>query len=201
MAEAGKKKKRRAKKSRAKQEQLTPFEKRFKRGTSELGFVLGFGYTINIPAGPPDRSDLDFVYFYPQWRYNLTGIIGDSFYRGTLNYLFEAGGSVTTYPSTKMLLGINPFLLEYRFLSPKRFWAPTFMLGTGGCYTDWRLEARKELGSFFEFTLQAGAGIEFFKKEKGSFSLNYRFFHISNAGFKKPNIGLNAHLFTLGYSY
>ena len=51
-----------------------------------------------------------------------------------------------------------------------------------------------------QFLLHAGSGIEFFL-DKGSVSLNYRFFHISNAGIKRPNIGLNSHVFSLGLSF
>ena len=42
--------------------------------------------------------------------------------------------------------------------------------------------------------------IRLFKK-KGAYSINYRFFHVSNAGIQFPNIGLNAHMFTMGMRF
>jgi len=60
--------------------------------------------------------------------------------------------------------------------------------------------AEYELGSEFQFLLNGGVGVELFR-ETGTYSLNYRLFHVSNAGIEKPNIGLNAHVFTLGYRF
>ena len=73
-------------------------------------------------------------------------------------------------------------------------------MGVGFSYTNWKDVADRELGSEFQFLLHSGAGIEYFLGE-GSVSLNYRFFHVSNAGIELPNIGLNAHIFSLGFRF
>jgi len=35
----------------------------------------------------------------------------------------------------------------------------------------------------------------------GQYELGYRYQHISNAGIKRPNDGLNLHMLRLGYSF
>ncbi len=91
-------------------------------------------------------------------------------------------------------------MAEYKFLSPKRRWAPTLLAGAGFSMTNWKDQAVPELGSEFEFLLHLGGGVEVFRKT-GSYSFNYRFFHVSNAGMQRPNIGLNANVFSLGMSF
>jgi len=91
-------------------------------------------------------------------------------------------------------------MAQYKFLSPKRRWAPNILLGAGFSMTNWKDIAERELGSDFQFLLHAGAGLEYFKK-KGAYSINYRLFHVSNAGIQFPNIGLNAHVFSLGMRF
>ena len=97
-------------------------------------------------------------------------------------------------------IGVSPVLVEYKFLSPTRSWAPHILLGGGFSYGDFIDGAPRELGTKFQFLLHAGAGFEYFLK-KGSVSLNYRLFHLSNSGIESPNIGLNAHQFTIGFSF
>jgi lipid A 3-O-deacylase len=171
------------------------FSKRFEKGVSDFGAELGFGWTIDLPPGR-DRTDLSFLFFFPNWQRNLTGMIGKSWYKGALFYHMEAGVAFSNRDD-KFLIGWSPLMVQYKFLSPKRRWAPNVMLGTGFSMTNWKDVATRELGSEFQFLLHAGTGLEYYKKE-GAYSLNYRFFHVSNAGMQRPNIGLNAHMFTLG---
>ncbi|MFQ5450534.1 MAG: acyloxyacyl hydrolase [Nitrospinaceae bacterium] len=175
------------------------FSQRFAKGTSNFGVQTGFGYTLDIPPGR-DRSDLSFLFFFPNWQYNFTGVIGKSLYRGALFWHVEAGFASLLNRGGEYLLGFSPLMVQYKFLSPKRRWAPNLLLGAGFSYTNFKDVAERELGSEFEFLLNAGAGLEYFLK-KGSISLNYRFFHISNAGIHFPNIGLNANVISLGFRF
>ena len=100
----------------------------------------------------------------------------------------------------KFLLGWSPLMAQYKFLNPKRRWAPNILLGAGASMTNWKDIADRELGTEFQFLLNLGVGLEYFKKN-GAYSINYRLFHVSNAGIKFPNIGLNAHVFSLGMRF
>ena len=172
---------------------------RFKKGNSDFGAQLGWGWTTDIPPGP-NRTDLGFLFFFPNWQHNLTGVIGkSSWYQGAWFYHMEAGLAFSDR-NGKFLLGWSPVMAQYKFLSSKRRWAPNVLVGAGFSMTNWKDEATRELGSEFQFLLHIGAGLEYFKK-KGAYSINYRLFHVSNAGIQFPNIGLNAHTITMGIRF
>ncbi len=177
------------------------FPDRFSKGESSFGGELGFGYTFNLPPGK-DRTDLSFGFVFPNWQKNLTGIIApDSLLQGALYWHVEAGLAQLTHRDHEYLLGFSPVMVQYKFLKLGRKWAPTFLAGAGFSMQNWDdTPAEYELGSEFQFLLHLGGGIEVFR-ESGSYSFNYRLFHVSNAGMRKPNIGLNAHVFSLGYRF
>lgn len=56
-----------------------------------------------------------------------------------------------------------------------------------------------ELSTALQFGSHLGIGTRIGSKQ--SYDLGYRFQHISNAGIKHPNDGMNFHLIYLGYSY
>ena len=176
------------------------FSDRFDKGDSSFGGQLGFGHTFNLPPGK-DRTDLSFAFLFPNWQKNLTGLIAQDYYfRGALYWHVEAGMALLSHRGHEYLIGFSPLMVEYKLLNPKRKWAPTFLVGAGFSMTNWKDQADYELGSEFEFLLHAGAGVEVFR-ESGSYSLNYRLFHTSNAGIQRPNIGLNAHVISLGFRF
>ena len=176
------------------------FSDRFAKGNTSFGGELGFGHTFNLPPGK-DRTDLSFAFIFPNWQKNLTGIIApDSPLQGALYWHVEAGLALLTHRDHEYLIGFSPVMVNYKFLNSQRKWAPNILVGAGFAMQDWREHAERELGSEFQFLLHGGAGIELFR-ESGTYSFNYRLFHASNAGFRKPNIGLNSHVFTLGFRF
>ncbi|PIQ96184.1 MAG: hypothetical protein COV67_10710 [Nitrospinae bacterium CG11_big_fil_rev_8_21_14_0_20_56_8] len=177
------------------------FASRFAKGQSSFGLDAGFGYTIDLPPGR-DRADLSFVFFFPNYEQNLTGLLGKgTFYQGALYWHVEAGLAELVNRDGEYLFGFSPLMVDYKFVDANRGWAPHLLAGGGFSYTNWKDQARRELGTEFEFLLHAGAGVEFFGKGSSSWALNYRFFHVSNAGIEFPNIGLNAHVFSVGYRF
>jgi hypothetical protein len=176
------------------------FSDRFAKGNTSFGGELGFGHTFNLPPGK-DRTDLSFAFIFPNWQKNLTGIIApDSFLQGALFWHVEAGLAQLTHRDHEYLIGFSPVMVNYKFLNSQRKWAPNILVGAGFSMQDWEEVAHYELGSEFQFLLHGGVGVELFR-ESGTYSLNYRLFHVSNAGFRKPNIGLNSHVFTLGFRF
>jgi len=183
------------------------FSKRFKKGSHNFGAQIGGGYTFDLPPGT-DRTDIAFIFVFPNWQSNITGLIGESWYQGALFHHVEAGlayalktgsGSGRTIKGGDQLWGFSPLMVQYKFLSPKRKWAPNILAGAGFSYTNWDYNAY-EISTPFEFLLHAGAGVEFYTRTN-AWSLNYRLFHISNSGIKFPNLGLNAHVFSLGMRF
>ena len=177
----------------------TPFSKRFAKGAQSFGLEVGMGYTFDLPTGV-DRTDITYLFFFPNFQYNLTGLMGKSWYRGTLDWQLEAGVASALNHDGEYLLGVSPLLFKYKFLNKNRGWAPNLLMGAGFSYTNWDDVASAELGGSFQFLLHAGAGLEFFR-DKWSYSINYRLLHVSNSGIERPNIGLNGHTFNIGIQF
>ena len=176
------------------------FSDRFAKGNTSFGGELGFGHTFNLPPGK-DRTDLSFAFIFPNWQKNLTGIIApNSFFQGALYWHVEAGLAQLTHRDHEYLIGFSPVMVNYKFLNSQRKWAPNILVGAGFAMQDWEEVAHYELGSEFQFLLHGGVGVEVFR-ESGSYFLNYRLFHVSNAGIRSPNIGLNSHMFSLGLRF
>ena len=174
---------------------------RFEKGASEFGVQTGWGYSLQLPDGAP-RTHWKFGFLAPNYKYNLTGIIGESYYRGTLSWMVEGDAVISYRPSTAYVFGASPLMVEYKFIQPDAKIIPYVFVGAGVSYTNWDQKPyQQELGTNFEFLLHGGVGAEFCKSKYGAFSAGYRFLHISNSGIKYPNIGVNANLITLGYAF
>lgn len=189
------------------------FESRFAKGRYGFGVTLGFGYNDNlapINAASDLRTQLRFAYVFPNFQYNLTGLIGESFYRGALYWMIEVGAVFTVKDPEQnnqlvdnaptYQIGLVPLQLEYKFLSPERAWAPFLFGGAGMSWGEWS-DTTEELATPFEFVLQIGGGLEYFFDHGTALNFNYRLWHLSNSNIKSPNIGINAHIFSLGYRF
>ena len=53
----------------------------------------------------------------------------------------------------------------------------------------------------FQFNEQIGAGVRYFFDAVQAITVEYGLWHVSNGGVKEPNDGVNAHVFTLAYSW
>ena len=60
------------------------------KGRMTLAPKLGGGYTFDLPTGV-ERTDIAMLFVFPNWQYNLTGLIGESWYQGALFHHVEAG--------------------------------------------------------------------------------------------------------------
>jgi opacity protein-like surface antigen len=189
------------------------FESRFAKKQYEFGLSLGFGFSINLPeeaAVGGQRTEIRAIHFSPNFKYNLTGLMGKSVYRGALYWVVEGTATFTTVDTEKngqvvdqspnFMIGLVPAQLEYKFLDPERSWAPFVFAGVGGAWGDY-YEGAIEISTAFQFILQTGAGIEYFFANGSAINFNYRFWHLSNSNIKSPNVGINSHVFSLGYSF
>ncbi len=61
------------------------------------------------------------------------------------------------------------------------------------------VSTERRFGSSFQFGDHVGAGVRF--GDKGQYDIGYRYQHLSNAGIKQPNQGINFHLVRLQYHF
>lgn len=157
----------------------------FKRGDRETSVMFGGGVNHRIPEAAKDR----FQYSVAKVRH-----------------------AVFTSPRTQLgfdaATGINN-----KGLNNCAFWATVgyrrYLLMRGrdaiGAELDlglMRLSHRvSELGTRANFTEQIGIVFQRATGPKSAVTLEYRFSHISNAGIKLPNIGINTSAVSVGYSW
>tara|TARA_B100000686_G_scaffold353865_1_gene461188 strand:- start:2987 stop:3598 length:612 start_codon:yes stop_codon:yes gene_type:complete len=175
---------------------------RFEKGHYEFGAEVGYGVGHNIPFAK-NRTHIQFAHIAANFQLDLTGNIGRSYSQGNLNWYPEFNASLLHNPDSGTLIGFSPLMFQYKFIKPRRKWAPTVLGGAGIALTDWDEDnlAATEISGDFQFLLHAGFGLEYFRPKSGSFSVNYRLLHVSNAGMERPNVGLNASLITLAFTF
>jgi len=156
-----------------------------------LGVMGGYGMDT---SGPPR---LDVVEVKPFVTFPMTGVVGSGFYRGVLEYKVEASLGYITTLNNRGLLGISPVGLRYNFTSPGRL-APFIEGQLGVAYADIPKHIQ---GTRFSFTESAGLGLRYFVSGRTAFELSGRFRHLSNAGIKEPNPGINEVYVLFGVSY
>jgi hypothetical protein len=113
-----------------------------------------------------------------------------------MNLSVEPFFSVLKTPERNTETGAN-FLLKCVFTQKKLF-QPYIKAGIGLVYITQETKNQRE---GFNFLPQAGLGFSFRITENTSASLEYRFRHLSNAGLRKPNSGIDADMFLIGIQF
>ncbi len=163
----------------------------FQKGTEEGSLAFGTGIGMRS-FGSTQAHDL--MLGRVGYGRILTDVIGGNCcLRGNLEGGVELLGGGQYYPRGAYLFGLTP-LLRYNIATGSR-WMPFMDAGAGVSATD---IGRPDLGSVFEFNLQAGAGCHYFLKQNLALTLQYRIIHLSNARIATPNLGANASLVYLG---
>jgi hypothetical protein len=89
-------------------------------------------------------------------------------------------------------------LFRYNFVTGTR-WVPFFEAGVGILH--WNLRIPRDLNSQFNFTILGGPGLNYFLTDNLAIVGQAGLHHISNAGRKSPNVGVNSVMGLLGVSY
>ena len=163
------------------------------KGANEWGLMTG-GAT-GLPGGAMSRGlwMLDL-----RWGRVLTGVHGPGPLRGTLEYALEVVPALVVRQSTPVFGGgFNPLLLQYNFVASRGI-VPFIQVGAGMLFTNRTVPARS---SEFNFTPQGGFGVYLFRRHTSALSIGVRYHHISNAGIRRPNPGINSMYFYSGFSW
>ncbi|MCM8769199.1 MAG: acyloxyacyl hydrolase [Candidatus Omnitrophica bacterium] len=149
-------------------------------------WLIGYGYAK--VAGPKDYIiypvAIDFNFPLPfhrpesPWQLQLEPFLA---YVSTPESNAEVGGS---------------FFIKYRFL-PGRF-QPYLKAGSGIIFFTQNLQ---EQSISFNFASSLGLGLAFSLNEQRSLVAEARYRHVSNAGIKEPNSGIDSRLFFLGINW
>jgi outer membrane protein W len=127
----------------------------------------------------------------------LTDPVGAGWYQGTLEALVEGSFSYVFKHQRTYSAGVN-LLARYNFLTHSDVWRPYVQAGFGVVHTNLVMD---NFGSNVNFVSSAACGLQYFFTKRNAVSLEWRVFHMSNAGLDHENSGLNVNNFFLGLSY
>ena len=168
-----------------------------KDGTVEFGFLTGYWQGNNLFKNQPS-TNRSAVFFLPQWGVVLTDEFKAWLLSGNLEFYAEPLAAHFFEPFSASAFG-GTLNIKYNFLSFGR-WMPFWDGGAGMLWTDYAPRI-PELSTPFEFILQTGVGTHFFLTDQLTLTMGARFSHISNSGLGDRNVGLNAWLFNVGFSF
>jgi lipid A 3-O-deacylase len=165
-------------------------------GTQEIS--LSAGYLLPHRLTDQHTTKQSGPAFMPSWAMVLTDPVGPRFLRGQLMLGAEIVYIQFQEPELTHGVGFTP-KIKWMFEGTGRL-RPYVEFAGGPFYTDLAGQIPEE-SARFNFILTAGGGLSWFFTPQFSFNAGYRFHHISNAGTRYPNLGLNSSLPFGGFSF
>ena len=165
-------------------------------GTQEIG--LSAGYLLPHRLTTDHTTKQSGPAFMPSWMMTVTDPIGPDWARGQLSLGAEVVYIQFQEPYLTHGVGFTP-KIKYTFVANDRI-RPYAEFAGGPFWTDLGGKIPEE-SSRFNFILTAGFGCSFFITPQTAFNVGYRFHHISSAGTRYPNLGLNSSLPFGGFSF
>lgn len=164
------------------------------RSRITFGFQVAYGLEDAIPR---NISHINMLYLQPQigliaWNSPHSRLPVKRFEilsEGILGNAIHPGGHLFGHT------------LMFRFdFTPVGHVVPFFDAGSAVVNTtaDTRVE---ELSGRTQFLSQGGLGIQYFYRPQHALVIEYRYFHMSNAGLVPPNHGFNGNMISIGYRW
>lgn len=119
-----------------------------------------------------------------------------SIFAGNLEFRGELFAGSQFTPETRYLTGLT-IMARYSFATGGR-WVPFVDIGAGPSATDIN---SPDLGGIFEFNVQIGGGVYYFVRSNTAVSVEYRWFHLSDAGITTSNDGVNTQMVQAGVTW
>jgi lipid A 3-O-deacylase len=164
----------------------------FNGHTWSVGTMVGAGPGLRVLGSTEHHglavANLNAAWIFPEFARH-------SIFAGNLEFRGELFGGAQFTPETRYLTGLT-FMARYDFATGRR-WVPFVDIGAGPAGTDIGLP---DLGGTFEFNVQLGFGTYYFIRKNTALSLEYRWFHISDAGITTVNNGSNTQMIEGGIS-
>ena len=165
-------------------------------GTQEIGLTAGYLLPHRLTVDHTTKQSGPA--FMPSWMMTVTDPVGDGWYRGQVSLGAEIVYIQFQEPFLTHGMGFTP-KIKYTFVAHDRF-RPYAEFAGGPFWTDLAGKIPEE-SSQFNFVLTAGFGCSYFLTPQTALNVGYRFHHISNAGTRYPNLGLNSSLPFGGFSF
>jgi len=165
-------------------------------GTQEVGLTAGYMFSHRLTELHTTKQHGPAL--MPSWMITLTDPVGDGWYRGQVSLGAEMVYLEFREPLLTHGVGFTP-RIKYTFVALGRV-RPYAEFAGGPFWTDLGGRIHEE-ATQFNFVLTGGVGVSWFLTSQLTVNAGYRFHHISNAGIAFPNLGLNASLPFIGFSF
>ncbi len=133
---------------------------------------------------------------YVRLGFDINSVFGMNPRQGTIQLAFEPFANAVAEPDKGVEAGLDVFL---RYLHPlSRSVTVVSEIGSGPAYLG--IDTPEQGRSGINFLTQIGIGTRIDMSEMLSLNLGYRFRHLSCAGLRQPNEGIDSNLLTLGLS-
>lgn len=160
----------------------------------DFGVSVGNGWGMKS-FGSFEAHDLAMMFVGAGWRLTAPpdphALLG-----GTLDLRAELCAGYQYHPEPAYIVGLAP-MLRYNFWTRSAF-MPFIELGVGVNATD---IGEPDLSTVFEFSPQGGVGLKYFASKRLAITAEFRFLHLSNAGLRQPNEGVNTGLVLVGLNW
>ncbi len=166
----------------------------FQENTFQFGAAAGGGFGARI-YGTTRVHDFALGYLNAGWIFTEP-LLPTTWLKGNWELRAEILGGIQLRPE-RYVVGATFPSFRYHLASGTHF-VPFIQFGVGGTATNIK---GPDLSTTFQFNLHAGAGVNYFVTDGAALSLEYRLFHLSNAGIEQPNAGVNTHLILAGVSF
>ena len=170
----------------------------FGYGKQEWSIAAGYGFGVGLMgSNDGNLKELRYATVIPRWGIGLGDPLAvSSWYKGNFDLLVEVPLLFAYHPEHGFAGG-GTLMLRYNFLQLARV-VPFIEAGAGVVGTDFDLKGQSD---GFNFSLQGGLGFHFFVLPQVALTAESRFHHISNAGLRQPNSGINDCVFLIGTSF
>jgi len=156
--------------------------------TQRSGIFSPQELSFRFAYGMGNKASLNFYTFGPRVAYDLPPFV-PAILGNRIRLAIEMYGSIingTNHPLDGEF-AFSPLIFNYRYDTGGLF--VPFIEGGGGFVLTTLDELN--IGGPFEFSSQGGGGIQWFFSPKYALTIDARYRHISNAGIKDQNSGLN----------
>jgi lipid A 3-O-deacylase len=150
-------------------------------GHRTRGLVGGWGqgWLYGVPGWGKTRSDISFVAVHPRMGWFVTD---------RLEIYGEATLLLYQRPAAAISAGVGG-LAGRLYWATDRTWMPYLTSGAGLLWTSLQV---REIDRVFNFQIFYGAGVRQVKRRGAGLMIELRNHHISNAGTRGDNLGVNA---------
>ena len=164
------------------------------KGAQGFELAAGPGFGVGSLEG---KAEHDLAFFSASHTFTFSRLLGDPhWYRGNFALVSELFTGWQYNSRNAYFIGATP-LLRYS-IATGTGWVPFAEGGFGPTLTD---IGEPDLSSRLQFNLQGGFGTHYFWNEHRALTLHTRWLHFSNAGFERPNIGVNTVVILLGTTW